>query len=187
MSIALLQDTSKAHDLLDDLEACFWVVLYVAFHFFANDNYPKRNLFDYKNVEEVVDNDETHFKITGGTSKHSFIVGSVFTRYTWDCKPFGRLIRALAGQWREYYVARGDWVAARGPEADESQREIALSRLKALRKKLIEPAFWIKKFDKALKEPEWIPHDAVPDRFPYVSEEEYQARICMILLQGYGQ
>ncbi|KAL4242739.1 hypothetical protein ABKN59_011864 [Abortiporus biennis] len=37
MSILLARHKQKVHSILDDLESCFWVLLYVALHRFKND------------------------------------------------------------------------------------------------------------------------------------------------------
>ena len=54
MSIAMLQDPFKVHDILDDLEATFWAYLLgVVKHFAGNITFSLNDLFyqDYKEID----------------------------------------------------------------------------------------------------------------------------------------
>lgn len=153
MSIALLEDSSKPHDILDDLESVFWSKLWGSVKYFSG-----RVTFDMKvffdQSEETIDGKK---HLVGGDRKRSLLNKPFAPRIVLSCSHFHELITELFDMWSNYYAtARG------GGEP-----------FKALRKKYEKPMFWVSIFDKHMaKKEEWLPADVVADRFPIKSQKE---------------
>ena len=81
ISIALLRRPTKEHDLLDDIESCFWVLLYVSFiHFELIEGKPNLNIFsEYCNRE--VANGTYH--ALGGQGKQALVSTDEMFSYKW--------------------------------------------------------------------------------------------------------
>ena len=81
ISVALLRRPTKEHDLLDDIESCFWVLLYVSFiHFELIEGEPNLDIFsEYCNRE--VANGTYH--ALGGQGKQSLISTDELSSYQW--------------------------------------------------------------------------------------------------------
>ena len=68
LSVGLTWDPDKTHELMDDLEACFWVLLWQSIHFFdCNADSDHLDLFD-----EYRDNERTGER-TGGRGKFCYL------------------------------------------------------------------------------------------------------------------
>ncbi|TCD68321.1 hypothetical protein EIP91_011180 [Steccherinum ochraceum] len=100
LSLALSQDAKKVHDVLDDLESCFWVLLYQSLHFFASTaDVAEFNLFDYQS-DRLVDSE-----IVGGAGKAKFLFGRGKS-FHFTCKPLQDLIESLRRHFLASHVAR---------------------------------------------------------------------------------
>lgn len=70
MSIALLKDPSKAPEILDDLEALFWTLLYTALHRFEYTGAFSISIFNYRRFELL--NGVPTGRIVGGSEKGGY-------------------------------------------------------------------------------------------------------------------
>ncbi|KAL4243817.1 hypothetical protein ABKN59_011405 [Abortiporus biennis] len=150
MSILVACQKAKVHSMLDDLESCFWVLLYVALHCFKNN--AKRSGLEM--FQEM--NDEQQ----GGGKKSTYLrrppLGHplrVIDGFTFDCVPLHQLIEDLRLYFKDFHDAinGSDIVAFKTLEKD---------RLK-------HPEVFLAMFDNALAADGWADSDAVVgDNFP---------------------
>lgn len=166
MSIALLKNLTKAHDILDDLESCFWVLIYAVLHFFANDNTIDPEVFD-KQVKKVVGN---CIQLTGGSLK-SHLLQDEFRTFAWECEPLHDLLHKLRDIWKEYYTLYNNWEESMAPSRKVTasllaKRADTQAKLEQRRHEMIQPDFWHEIFQEALAMENWEKADAVPDRAP---------------------
>lgn len=135
----MLTDPRKAHQVHDDLESCFWVLLYDALYDF-NHNSPE---FDFKLFDEVdplVDPDGTLHAV-GGKLKVSYLVG--LSTATWKCVPFNSLIQDLRETFSDFNTA------LTGGERKKKQLEESYAFIDNIDN-------IIKMFDTALDTPGWV-------------------------------
>ncbi|CAL1708568.1 unnamed protein product [Somion occarium] len=83
ISVALLQEPSKSHEVHDDLESCFWVLLYISLHYFKHNGHQYRTF--------------------GGNLKGSLLTLSQLKKVRWECRPLDELIHVLAKTWKPLY------------------------------------------------------------------------------------
>ncbi|CAL1717242.1 unnamed protein product [Somion occarium] len=70
MSILLLQDTEKRHNIFDDVESILWVILFVAVHYFTHEGKFSLEIF---NQFETFSEGVTGQKAIGGHRKRAFL------------------------------------------------------------------------------------------------------------------
>ncbi|CAL1710003.1 unnamed protein product [Somion occarium] len=148
ISVGLLQEPSKPHDVHDDLESCFWVLLYVSLHYFKNNGREVDFKLDFFNemVERKIGGDQ--YRAFGGTMKVGLLVVEQLEPVRWECRPLDDLIHALSDTWRSVYIVpRGE----REEMFRGAQDNISLI---------------LKMFDTALASEEWPEKDAVPNQYP---------------------
>lgn len=169
MSIALLRDLNKSHELLDDLEAIFWTLLYAALHQFKHTGTFHMDIFNWWGNEHRWDNTPSG-RVTGGALKNDALprIGRTFE---FVCSPLQNLIKDLSRAWRDYYRAVDDLSGLEGDLAknvreaetesdiDEYLRssvEAAREDFKALHAKLSKPSYWRAYFARARRAKGWI-------------------------------
>ncbi|TCD68315.1 hypothetical protein EIP91_011174 [Steccherinum ochraceum] len=141
LSVALSQSSKKIHDVLDDLESCFWVFLYNALRFFdSTASADHLALFDYC-VEQGGSG------ISGGRGKAQILLG-MGGSIEFSCSPLDDLVEDLRVHFMSSHVARCH------PKVN-------------LMEHLRDPGTPILEiFDAALARPDWPNADALEDRFP---------------------
>ena len=139
MSIRLLQDPNKAHELLDDLESVFWVLVYGALKRYLSPNQPSitglMNMFD----EERVDQDNI---IIGGQGKANCLWAGRLQHAQFTCASLQGLVHECATWWGMYHRAVD---GARDVDIPATKAKIMGTLDLAPR-----PSYWIGKFAKAL-------------------------------------
>ncbi|CAL1708580.1 unnamed protein product [Somion occarium] len=156
ISIRLLSDPYKLHEVHDDLEPCFWVLLYHALHYFEH-NQPKVRpiFFDEMNPVEQDDGD---VQAIGGKGKIAMLSMELAT-YKWTCKPLDILIHKLGSVFEIYNKM------AKNPYADKDA-------LSSLHQDIDNVDIVLNLFDAALASDGWLDKDARPDIFPRKTKAE---------------
>lgn len=108
MSIALLRDTVKLHDVFDDIESLLWVLL-----FFAVQNFKYTGTFSMRVFDEATEAFHTeHGRIVvGGNRKLTWILREAY-HMGFECKPLQAFFDSYASFHMEHYLkisfARGN-------------------------------------------------------------------------------
>lgn len=138
MSVRLASGANMAHVFMDDLEPCFWVLLWQAIHFFESDAtaYHPTMFNEYKN-------DETSGEMTGGAKKWHFLL-SRSKRVTFTCRPLNDLVEKFGNFLRTYYCLH-----------EQPEKQLALFH---------DPSPDVLRFFyEALASQDWPEADAIPD------------------------
>ncbi|GJE92089.1 hypothetical protein PsYK624_082420 [Phanerochaete sordida] len=137
MSIALQRSRDKKHDILDDLESVFWVLLYGLHTRFTVGH---RTL-----APELFDNTPAATDAPGGPPgarhKHSCIMFNELARVHFSEPALDALAQDCAYAWKRIFMAADDSM----PE-QQARTDVRIVRDAAPR-----PAFWREKFAKALE------------------------------------
>lgn len=158
MSIALLQDSSKPHDILDDLESVFWSKLWGGVKYFSGRVVLDMSVF-FEKSEETVDGD---VRQVGGDKKRALLLKPFASKVNFLCAPFQALVSELFKMWSLYYVAASD--------VGENFHQ--------LRQEYGRPKLWVEVFDKHMgNKEEWLEADIVADRYPLKSEKEIEEKL----------
>ncbi|KAI0690210.1 hypothetical protein BC835DRAFT_1417939 [Cytidiella melzeri] len=186
MSIGMLKNPRKPQELLDDLEAMFWSMLYGALHRFDHTG-RKFNMSIFTESRYDTLDDGTSV-VVGGDLKSAFLADSAKLP-NFKCKPFNRLISALAGALSRYYAAISDVVRAEknALAADDTELDLddeVIAARKALHdqhEQVSSPSFWREEMAKALAKNNWIDDALEESPYPVQNEdaethrfEEYQ-------------
>ncbi|KAH8099782.1 hypothetical protein BXZ70DRAFT_1025890 [Cristinia sonorae] len=104
LSTGLAENPSKTHDMMDDLESCFWVLLYVALRHFESDATPSAlEIFDH------FDGEDNRGELIGGLKKkhccrsqsprsHSHSPASLFSGFLKLCANTSSHVVMLTGR-----------------------------------------------------------------------------------------
>lgn len=60
MSVALRKTANKKHNIFDDMEAVFWVLLLVAFHHFGHSGYFWPKIFNFSELNTYLEVPNMH-------------------------------------------------------------------------------------------------------------------------------
>lgn len=153
LSIALLQGSGfKEHEIQDDLESCYWALLYICFHHYKH-NCPRFSLKFFDEYEGPEDNKPP----SGGKLKYFFITQSEVEEIEWDCQPLNDLIHKLTAILAKYYLASA--VLPRRKTEDFLSQHAALGQ----------GTEFLNCFKSALASEEWPENDTLEDQMPPVS------------------
>ena len=97
MSIAMLEDPFKVHDILDDLESIFWSLLYGAIKYFSGAIKVDTKAFFFQSEVEI----NGKLCLVGGDSKGRLLESAALTNMAFDCAPLRELISHLSRVWRK--------------------------------------------------------------------------------------
>ncbi|KAI0087092.1 hypothetical protein BDY19DRAFT_995175 [Irpex rosettiformis] len=160
MSIAMLRNPDKVHEILDDLEAIFWTFLYATLHRFRHTSTFNIEAFSWWEDEQC-DGAPTG-RVLGGQLKNEalpYIPNTV----KFACKPLQNLITVLSLALYDYYNYVNtssilNAVVDEDPtDVDARERYETVCAFRDRQHALLsKPAFWRKKFDNALKKGGWI-------------------------------
>ncbi|KAI0089409.1 hypothetical protein BDY19DRAFT_102256 [Irpex rosettiformis] len=196
MSIALLRNSDKANDILDDFESLFWVLLYGALYCFDYGVTEKSQL-DMTMFDDRVPMHHTGCKAYLGGNKKWLALSGIADWLTFSSPPLDNLIKNIAAEFQAYYnlqqfcgvdtLAVPD-VSSQAPsrltgvlvetmpdipdleEQPEFMREKdkaeLLKQYEELRAKLSRPSFWIAVFNSALRQKGWIVDARCKDAAP---------------------
>lgn len=158
MSIDLLENPAKLHDILDDMQSAFWSQLWGSVKYFAGDVSFDMHMFF--NRSKKTENSQQQW--LGGDGKRSFLTRDFETNIQLKCTPFQNLLSELADTWNVYYFK------AKGTRAAGKKAEEYLE----IRDKIQQPSFWLEIFDRHMaNKEEWKPADVIPDRYPIQTEK----------------
>lgn len=160
MSIAMLEDPFKAHDIVDDMESIFWSLLIGAAKYFAGKIQISMEDFFYQKTKLI----DGKLYVVGGNVKRD-LLHTDLSNMPFDCAPLRDLITRLSDIWRKYYEAKARF------DARPSNRK-AEEKYRKRHEQASKPAYWIAILDKALKRKDWLEADTIEDRFPSKSEKE---------------
>ncbi|KAI0087816.1 hypothetical protein BDY19DRAFT_1010668 [Irpex rosettiformis] len=162
MSIALLRDPEKPHDILDDLEAHFWTFVYAALHRFKHSGNFNADFFNDWNKEANAEGQPTG-QIVGGGSKLAALDDIGRGTLMFKCAPLRVLIISLAKTFRKYYIAVGNVGYAKTalletPQSESAKEEYAAECrvLDDLRGRLSNPSYWRNFYKEALGCGTWV-------------------------------
>ena len=173
MSIELLQgDSRNEHQLIDDLEALFWVFVFFALHYCRHSDRKILNesaIFDHWQPR-ISDNNEICQE--GGDAKRALLAKRQLTNFPFACQPLKELISELRETWSLYQTRR--LLACVQHEVTE--------KLAAHRAELSNPSCFARKLEEALEKPGWLPDDVVPNQFPQMTKHEARSRLAMVAM-----
>ena len=150
MSIDLLDRSRTTHQLLDDLQSLFWVLVYIALHHCKHNNdyfLIGNKLFDERTEDLGVDGPVYN----GGMVKEKVLKQRQLENFSFVCVPLQRLITDLASAWSRY---RHYCYLKETAEAKEATSTVG------------NPTWLRERLDAALNEEEWEDSDFVSDQFP---------------------
>lgn len=161
MSIAMLEDPFKAHDIVDDMESMFWSLLIGAAKYFDGEIEISMEAFFFQQNKLI----DGKLYVVGGDSKWTLLATSSLADMPFNCAPLRDLITQLSDIWRKYYEAKFKF------DARPSNRK-AEEKYRKRHEQVSKPAYWIAILDKALKRKDWLEADTIEDRYPSKSEKE---------------
>lgn len=166
MSIALLRDPHKTHDILDDFESLFWAKLFGAVKYFAGKiSFDMDAFFDH--TKKCI---KGQMHEVGGKGKFLALHDPETKQIPFTCGPFMKLLGQLAKMWKQYYTIKYDHEEE--PENDDYRKAFD-----EIRQKYSNPDFWVAVFDKHLAEQGWQESDAIEDRYPPQREKDAEVEV----------
>lgn len=165
MSIKLLRYPGSTHEIQDDFESCFWVLLHTAFHHFRH-NKPNYGLEFFSEEEWKTLDDAGPFCTVGGNKKKDILdQRKLQAEVLWGCIPLRTLIHRLAEKFRRYIMADpGPKVADFGPSEEE------LDAFRALQTQWENTDNLTQEFRRAFVLKEWPPNDRLSDQMRPASD-----------------
>lgn len=163
MSIRMLNLTMQSHGTCDDVESCFWVLLYCALHFMKllNTNLVSTLLEIFDERSDLIR--ETTITSTGGWRKAGMLVSNKFFKLPFQSTPLALVITQFAEKLQDLYIAR--WTLSRYEDGDIKKTKY-LEELRILEESVEDVQDIIDIFEAALKRDGWPELDAVPDQLP---------------------
>ncbi|KAK7682831.1 hypothetical protein QCA50_014215 [Cerrena zonata] len=147
ISVALLRHPKKSHDLLDDLESSFWLLLYVSYIHFELDVGSFEPDFEIFNEYTERKLEDGNYYTLGGNGKSCLLSGGEISRYEWKSAPLNKLLRSLARTLADLSNLRREALEEE-PQAPE--------QLKAMEDQLRTVDPWLRLFDEALAMDSWV-------------------------------
>ncbi|KAK7682805.1 hypothetical protein QCA50_014189 [Cerrena zonata] len=147
ISVALLRHPKKSHDLLDDLESSFWLLLYVSYIHFELDEgslEPDFEIFNEYTEKKLADG---NYYTLGGGGKSIFLFDNEIGNYKWTSAPLNYLLQSLSRILAKLNNLRRK-VRDKQPKAPE--------KLKALEDRLRTVDPFLQLFDEALAMDSWV-------------------------------
>lgn len=188
MSIGILQNPKKAHEILDDFESMFWTMLYGGVHRFEHTGKIDMGIF----TEARYDPNADHEDMVVGGGRKLLVLYDFPIKFS--CKPFNRLVRDLADAIRCYYdsklnlkrleVARAD---DSDPDSDDESSPLSQARktLKEHHDKLSDPGFWNQAFKTALNKGGWYDDLVEEDQYTPQTEERQTQQIESLIRNSF--
>ena len=176
MSIALLKDPQKAHEIADDLEALFWALVFFGLHFVSHQD---RNIL-LNNTAFGSTNERVYAgQIIGGDElgKAKLLSGRTLRDFPFQCRPFSRLITCLTR-----FMNRVLCMGGLDPDdMDESTR----ATYDKEKRQIADPDWWIDQFQGALTDQGWEEDDIVDDIFPPKSTNQTRKELDALACSQY--
>ncbi|CAL1708971.1 unnamed protein product [Somion occarium] len=153
MSVMFLQDAKKGHDVHDDLESSFWVLLYTSLLHFEHNKGRVSDLNFFDEYEEYSEDGSGTRHAYGGLAKKGFLAG-VIPQVKWKCAPLTTLIHKF-----------GDLLDLYQFYHSKLYMDEFVARFKDIQEKLDQVDTVLNLFDAALASDEWPENDALPDQY----------------------
>lgn len=164
MSIPLLRDPDRLHDLIDDLQSHSWVMIYGALKRFLWDGRP-----DFLGIFDAQARDEED-RIVGGKDKYAAIRAGTLGSLQYKCPTLRLLIRMCSRPWYKYQLAiKGGPDRREYDPHDYDPEEMTMERLKPMLDLAPQPSYWIEKYVVALEEIKLCcghSHSIIPRPYP---------------------
>lgn len=163
MSIPLLRDPERLHDLVDDLESHFWVSIYGALTRFLRGG-PERWMAMFN--EESTDKKG---RVVGGSDKYAALWSTELHREKYTCPALQQLILTCTVSWMEYQLLkRGSVDLGEGTAAN----------MKVTADLASQPSYWIEKFAFALDQAKsCCTRGDLPNTGQYLSAEVSRTKV----------
>lgn len=166
LSILRAQNLATAHDVFDDLESCYWVLLHTAIHFLmSNATRFKLHMFDECEIEGDT--------MVGGSKKFMYM-RMPDKHVLFKCQPFQELQTDLSQLLSKFY---GFYAERRYDE--ESYKLIRQFMLEGSQnlsdadRRLVRGCWsYLECFERALASPVWDNAKVLPDQFPHLKKIE---------------
>ncbi|KAI0337295.1 hypothetical protein BDW22DRAFT_1364281 [Trametopsis cervina] len=153
MSVFLLKNPGKRHALVDDIESCFWLLLYMSVHHFKHTGLPiDLEMFDQST--QKLDEDGI-LQLFGGSKKNDFFFSMDINKIHFSCKPLEDVLQKFGLLLNDFYHS-----SYRDSQVDKAR-------------KALEDGTILEIFDNALTGPGWPEeNDVLPDQFPKKTDVE---------------
>ena len=199
MSIALLDNPSKSHEILDDFESILWALLHTSLHYFKHKNFNLDvRMFDEQYPRRI----NGLWCLCGGTKKRNTL-SRIASLVEFDSNGLNQLINDLAAEFHNYY-SLVEAVSCCSKNKEDSRKpqpqdvgkirtirkqpiqrpkapnrvvrespEEAQKKLDECRKKLSNVDFWAALFDDALNDrSQWQPDASGFDQYPSRTQKQ---------------
>lgn len=170
MSIEVLKNPDKLHEIFDDLESCFWTFLYAALHRFEHKG--KFNMDAFTSYELEYKNGVPTGRELGGSAKKEALK-DLYKAVQFSCEPLGKLVMTLASALDDYHTSTATMLSKKSllkynPENARARRiyDQSSETHEELYALLSNPSWWLDQFDDALKEEGWIDDVATVEMYP---------------------
>jgi hypothetical protein len=172
MSIRILKNPHTPHELIDDLEATFWTMLYAALHRFLHKEKVAMSMFSQAHLGE-------NGVVTGGKFKMAALV-EMADLLTFKCLPLKTLFVSLSKALLAYYTALSLLTAAKddaeldGKVDSDDFDPVAEAQdiVDQHYRKLSKPSFWRAELKRALNRPGWCDDAIDEDWYAQQTQEE---------------
>ncbi|CAL1708963.1 unnamed protein product [Somion occarium] len=158
ISVPLLRRPKKGHEVHDDLESSFWVLLYISFHYFKHTKLVNVDFFNEYN--EYSRNGSATRHAYGGLAKAGFLYGGL-PGVKWTCAPLNKLLHKFGDLFYQYHFYHG-----------RQDREEHLASFTDFQKRLDQVDSVLDLFDTALASDEWPENDVLPDQYSRKNEKK---------------
>ncbi|CAL1710004.1 unnamed protein product [Somion occarium] len=155
ISMALLQEPNKPHEVRDDLESCFWVLLYVSLHYFKHNGREVDFKLDFFDEIKERRMDKAPYQSVGGNLKIALLIADELDEVRWECHPLDELVHTLARLWRLAFALDGKLARILGKLAEKDILSSALEKVSLV----------LDMFDTALASEGWNDKDVIADQY----------------------
>lgn len=155
MSIAM-QEWNKEHELSDDIESLFWVLVYAGLHHVKHNNPTVligNNIFD--EASKIIEDGE----VREVGDKADILDTNQLRNFPFLCQPFKDLITRLAQFYAGHYIYhRGAKLEAQNADPEGTCKK----KFQSYRKLASDPRWLINVLNEALDKEGWLDNDVVP-------------------------
>lgn len=173
MSIAMLKNPFKPHDILDDHESLFWSKLFGAIKYLAGAISFDMEVFHQQGTLEI--GQKTY--PVGGQRKIALLEEGL-SQLSFTCIPLGELFVDLGELWRDYYRAKHDYEGR--PSSAKYEKNYNEQR-----QRLSQSSMWYDTIDSFVKRPDWEESDVIEERYAPQPEKEANEQVREQIFTAY--
>lgn len=135
MSCQLLLDPDRLHDIVDDLESVYWVLIWASMPrlLLSNQIFPQ-DAFDEVDVD-------SEGRTVGGNLKQTYILFHTYARLRLSSKPVEKLVRLCNRCWHCYHTV----ICHPDDEGSQDEPQAMFPKVKL-------PSFWLAQFSSILED-----------------------------------